>query len=215
MLTQEEVIIKSSGPYSHCTKRICWKAIFAGALVGFGLTFLLQIFDKAIGITVFNVNSSGVEAMVLGGFLGSIVGIIASMFFAGWIASYLSRPHFFDRRIGALYGLLVWCLSLLIGMIVMAHMSSHAMEGRNYLENPNPSMVGMNTSQTASVITNETMEKSNPNQNVANENIPAKKAGISLFLTFILFFIGAVSACFGGYFGLKAEKKVEPVVKPQ
>lgn len=211
MLTQEEVVIKSSGPHHCCVKRICWKAIFAGALVGFGLTFLLQIFDKAIGVTVFTVNASGVEAMVFGGFLGSIVGIIASMFFAGWVAGYLSRPHFFDRRIGALYGLLVWCLALLFGMIFMSHIGSHGMDRANYLTNPNSSVVSMNTSQTASVIASETAGKPNANQNAVNNDMPAKKAGISLFLTFILFFIGAVSASFGGYFGLKAERKIEPV----
>lgn len=207
MLTQEESIITSSYPY--CKKRICWKSIFAGALVGFGLTFLLKIFDKAIGITVYSVNSSGAEAMVLGGFLGSVVGIIASMFLSGWVASYLSRPYFFDRRIGALYGLLVWCLTLLISLFFMLHLGFHAVGSRDASENPNAEVIGMNTSQTALVIVSKT------DQGTAMGSTPVKKIGVSLLLTFILFFIGAVSACFGGYFGLKDERKAEPPLEPQ
>ncbi len=210
MLAQEEVITQSPHSRKFCTKKICWKSIFAGALVGFGLTFLLQLFDKAIGITIFSVNTSGAEAIVLGGFLGSIVGIIASMFFSGWIASYLSRSYFFDRRIGALYGLLVWCLTLLISLFFMNHMSFSSNETQNNSERPSESIVGMNTIQTAAIISSQSTEK--PNSNLIG-NKPIEKEGLSLYLSFILFFLGAVSACFGGYFGLKEEKERDFIPK--
>ncbi|MFT3742450.1 MAG: hypothetical protein QM752_07340 [Gammaproteobacteria bacterium] len=205
MLNQEEVAVRNPRPHFCYPKRICWGAIIAGALVGFGLTFLLQIFDKAIGITVYNTGSSGAEALVVGGFLGSILGIITSMFFTGWVAGYLSRSYFFDRRIGALYGLLAWCLALLIGMLFMGHMAFQGADTQSRY-NAHFSSVPLNTDQTASVITDETSKSNSTSSGV---NVDAKQASLSLFLTFLLFFIGAVSASVGGYVGLRAEKRTD------
>jgi hypothetical protein len=201
---------------------IVWSGVIAGALVAFGLTFLLQIFDKALGIQIFKTATEGMaEGMVWGGFIASIIGIIVSMFFAGWVAGHIAKyqifhnnffaRYAFTRHYGLLYGLLTWCLGLILSLAFITHMG---MSHHNYSHrsaNPSLSVVSMNTQQTASEMTESNTQRGDSSANNANNPDDTNMASdtspnplaLSLFLTFLLFFLGAVASCFGGYCGLK------------
>lgn len=84
--------VKINEPYYgtlHLHNRISWSAILIGALVGIGLTFLLNLFCVAIGVSVFTVGNDGAIALVVDGIVSMLVGIIAAMVAAGYAAGYL------------------------------------------------------------------------------------------------------------------------------
>lgn len=221
----------------HCghQKVLVWGAIIAGALVAFGLTFLLQLFDKALGIQIFRTASEGAaEGMIWGGFIASIIGIVVTMFFAGWVSGHVAKYHIYNnnffsgypfaRHYGLLYGFLTWCLALILSLAFMTHMSAHP----HYFHgsaNTGLSVVGMTTHQAASEMTEDNTQKNDSaattanNDNATNDkdentdnNMPdinPSPMALSLFLTFILFFLGAIASCFGGYCGLTPYKDRE------
>ena len=84
----------NNGPHYcnlHPFKRISWTAIFVGAIVGMGLSFLLNLFGIAIGLSAFIVGSDDVIILAVGGIIGIMIGLIVSMLAAGYAAGYLSR----------------------------------------------------------------------------------------------------------------------------
>src|SRR5262245_61097816 len=99
-----------------------WRAVLAGALVAVGLSFLLNLFSLAIGLTAFNVKD-GALSLAIGGFIGMLIGVIAIMFFAGWVSGYLARHPNHDPRFGVFYGLAAWCLGLVITLILASQIS--------------------------------------------------------------------------------------------
>ncbi len=221
--------VTAAPPMTCChPKVIIWSAVIAGALVVFGLTFLLQIFDKALGIQIIKAATPDTaETLVWGGFIASIVGIIASMFFAGWVSGHVAKYHIFNnsyfneyafsRHYGLLYGLLTWCLGLIISLIFIMHMNFTAHYGYHHSyrapANPTLSVVGMTTQHTASEMTTDSPQGTAASP-TGNANAPVTPHfEISLFLTFILFFLGAISSAFGGYCGLKhyRTERVTPV----
>ncbi len=97
--------VKINEPYYgtlHLHKRISWSAILIGAFVGIGLTFLLNLFCVALGVSVFTVGNDGAIALVVGGIISMLVGIIASMVAAGYAAGYLGRFLCPQRNLGIL-----------------------------------------------------------------------------------------------------------------
>ena len=71
--------------YHSCLyKRMSWTAIFVGALIGTGLGFLLHLFGIAIGLSAFSLTPDGATAVAIGGIVGMLIGVIASMLAAGY-----------------------------------------------------------------------------------------------------------------------------------
>lgn len=172
---------------------ISWSAVIAGGLVGLGLSFLLNLFGVAIGLTAFSSTPDGITALAIGGFLGLLIGSFAVMFVAGWTAGYLGRPYTFNPDNGFVYGFLAWCLSLLL-LVAFA----------NPLANFVASMPGSPYDHTRGAVTRNydqtplaTTDARNETEKKANET---GKAGLALFA---LFAIGALASCFGGHFGMR------------
>jgi hypothetical protein len=159
------------------------------AFVAVGLGFLLNVFGMAISLSAFT-NTDNTLTLAIGGFIGMLIGVIASLFFAGWLSGYLARGYCVNQRVGVIYGLATWCLSLIISIILATYASQFI--AMTYQSMFNPSFAVMNTmaGKSAEIATSAKLDTST-------------KMGISLFLTFVLFFIGAVSCCIGGYCGLK------------
>ncbi|HVY53836.1 MAG TPA: hypothetical protein VHA13_04890, partial [Gammaproteobacteria bacterium] len=57
-------------PHKFLQKRLSWTAVIAGALVGIGLSFLLNIFSISIGLTLIKTSAEGAVSLALGGFIG-------------------------------------------------------------------------------------------------------------------------------------------------
>lgn len=178
------------------TRCICWSAIIVGSFVAVGLSFLLNVFGMSIGLSAFT-NTDNVLSLAVGGFIGLLIGGIASFFFAGWLSGYLARGYCTNQKIGLVYGLATWCLSLILSIILATYASQFV--AMTYQALFNPGVAVMNAMAAKSVeITG-----------IASSKLDiSTKMGVSLFLTFVLFFIGAISCCFGGYCGLKTKERL-------
>jgi ABC-type transport system involved in multi-copper enzyme maturation permease subunit len=189
-------------------KRISWSAIFIGALVALGLSFLLNLFGLAIGLSAFNLNNTGQEAVAIGGLLAMFVGIIATMLAAGYTAGYLGRLFCPQRNLGILYGFSTWTLSLILGAIItlplanFAHHSAYGTSPAISLESTNSTA----TNNQVSVQTKSTPTAQNPDQQTVNVKAPASTLAWSGFCIFLLFFLGALFCCIGAHWGMHCER---------
>lgn len=181
----------------HCLKTISWRAIFAGAFVGMGLAFLLNIFSVAIGLSAYSM-VNGVSGLAVGGFVGLLIGGIISTFMAGWVSGYLGRPYCPRHNLGILYGFLAWSLALIFTVLLASHSTQYLSNYSKFIINPTNDVV---VSQTASSEA-PPVEMSRDGTTVVNADSAAKAISVTAFIVFCLFFIGAVSACFGGHYGM-------------
>lgn len=168
----------------HC---ISWKPIFAGALTAIGLSFLLNLFSVAIGLTAYTTNSDGVETMVLGGLLGTAIGIIASMFAAGWVSGYLAQRHCTKKNVGCMYGFLTWCVALILSIFLMSHAVEYVAFYSHFISG---SMGNISTEPMNQVA--KTVSEMNTESVV-----------VSTFILFVLFFLSAFACSLGGYCGMQ------------
>jgi len=193
-MTNEQCNISA---HSMChSKRISWNAIVVGALVGIGLSFLLNLFSVAIGLSIVKTTQDGLVSLAIGGFIGLLIGTIVSMFFAGFAAGYLGRPYSVKRNLGVIYGFTTWCLALILMMLLASHVGRYVTSYSSFITNPTP-VVFINNQVSPAVTTNTSNSKVVVNSQAATNNL-----GYSAFLIFILFFIGAISSCFGGHCGM-------------
>lgn len=183
--------------HDHCSP---WSAIFIGAFIGVGLGFLLNLFYIAIGLSVFTVSQDGMITLAIGGLVGLAIGIIASMYTAGYAAGYLTRPHCHGRNLGVAYGFTTWCIALLITVFFTMHVGRFISSYSNFISNP--STIVITEDETAPAVS----AKKEPHANNTAVVVSAVKItnGLAMgaFLVFIFFCIGALSSCFGGYFGM-------------
>lgn len=106
-------------------KRLSWTAIFIGAIVGIGLSFLLGLFGAAIGLSMFSMGANGDITLAVGGLIGIAICIIVSMLAAGYTAGYLGRLYCPRRNLGILYGFSAWTVALMLSAILTTHMSAY------------------------------------------------------------------------------------------
>ncbi len=166
----------------HCFR---WKPVFAGALVAIGLSFLLNLFSVAIGMTAFTTNSEGVQNLAMGGLVATALGTVVSMFAAGWVAGYLAKRYCAKRHLGALYGFLAWCLALVIMVFLAEHITSYIDLYTHFLSG---TPVRAMTAAAAETANNPPMEN---------------KVVISTYIVFCLFFLGAFASSLGGHCGMR------------
>jgi len=188
---------------SNVCARVCgircvsWSAIIAGAFVAIGLSFLLNLFSTSIGLSIYKMTPEGVNKLAVGGMLGFAIGIIAVMFFAGWVAGYFGRSHCSKKCCGALYGLTTWCLALVL-MIMLAMPFSRFITGyTNYLSNK--------------AIVTTTIAEPSENQTTAKKATVTVESEATLddlskgvFVLFLMFFLGALASTCGGHVGVLA-----------
>lgn len=172
-------------------KCFTWKPVIAGALVAIGLSFLLNLFSVAIGLTAFTTNNEGVENLVLGGLIATALGIVVSMFASGWLAGYLGNRYCAKRHLGALYGFLTWCLALIVMVFLADHMVKYITLYTHFISGS--SMASTSLENVAGhVSTNTTAEN---------------KVVISAYIIFCLFFLSAFACSLGGHCGMRYAEK--------
>ncbi|KTD16541.1 hypothetical protein [Legionella jordanis] len=194
--------------HHHCAvhpfKRVSWTAIFAGALVGVGLGFLLNVFGFAIGLSAFTLNNQGATVLAIGGLIGIIIAVVVSMVVAGYTAGYLGRLYCPQRNLGILYGFLTWSVALILSAILAGHVSNFVGGYTNAATNS----VNV-SSQNANTVTPQiTAQNQNASGNTnVNVNASPRSLAWAAFIIFILFFIGAVSTCFGAHWGMSCRRE--------
>lgn len=213
--TRSEVKVERCDSFYKChRKSLSWSAIIAGAIVAFVISFLFNLFGIAIGLTAFTNTQTGVSAFAIGGFIGLIIVAIVSMFVGGMVSGYLGRPYCVKRNLGVLYGALTFGIALFLAVLLtapIANFLSHNTE-RLYGSSHAPIAVIANPmSNSSTMISSQDATTRGPALNSTNSSAAAMteknandigKAGL---LTFILFAIGAFSACIGGHCGMKCK----------
>ena len=203
---------KECNVHDHCCNVNClsWTAIIAGALVAVGLSFLLNLFWVAIGLSAYTPSKTGIETLAIGEFFGMAIGIMVVMLFSGWVSGYLGRAQCVNRHFGTLYGLTTWCLALVVSAVLVTYFGDFVNKQHNAFINANETVLKMASNAAASKnsveITAHTNTKTDTIQ-VLNrqdkEQQAANTMGKSLLLTFLLFFVGALTCSYGGYVGMK------------
>ncbi len=178
-------------------RRISWTAIFIGALTGIGLSFILHLFNIAIGLSIFNETAAGMTVAV-GGLLGLLIGVIIAMFVAGFVAGFLGRDYCFPKNYGVIYGFATWSLILIFMVFFSMHMGRYAEAYSSHVSNP---IVVTISDNTAPAMTT-TMNKANKPMIVMNKEKAMTSLGAAAFIVFFVFIIGALASCFGGYAGV-------------
>jgi len=170
---------------SEC-KCLLWKPVVAGALVAIGLSFLLNLFSVAIGLTAFTTNSQGVENLAFGGLVATAFGIVVSMFAAGWIAGYLGNRYCTKRHLGALYGFLAWCLALIMMVFLAESMAKYVTFYSHFISG----------NEATAIVANSGIQ-------MASITAPAHQVVVSAYILFALFFLSAFSCSLGGHCGMR------------
>ena len=211
--TRDEIVevnrYNSFSKYRH--KCLSWSAIIAGAIVAFVIGFLLNLFGAAIGLAAFTNTQAGVSVFAIGGFIALCIVAVASMFVGGMVAGYLGRSYCTKRNLGILYGFLAFGLSLFITALLATPMA-------NFLAHYNQGLYGSsksiaviaNPARASSAVISRNETVTNVNQNTdsvtaATTEKDVNDLGKAVLLTFILFAIGAFSACIGGHCGMKCK----------
>lgn len=210
-MVHEKVVV--TDPVHHCHypyKRISWTAIFIGALVALGLSFLLIHFGLSIGLSAYTY-ADNKETIALGGMLGTFIGVIAAMVVAGYAAGYLGRPYSPLKNLGILYGFATWTMALLLGAVLLGTV------GDNFL-------VTHNADKSQVTVTAKQAPDANPNA-TANTNAPATASSetpaqasvnvqaspntfvLANFCLFLWFFVSAFAACLGGLWGMSCKRE--------
>ncbi len=181
-------------------KYISGRAVLVGALVGIGLSFLLNVFSVAIGLSLVTTTKAGLISLAIGGFIGLLIGVIATMFVAGYTAGYLGRPYCEKRNLGALYGFTTWSVSLILMVLLAMPMSRFVSSYAAAVSNS--AVVIMNDQTPSKTISTSTTPGGTSIAVSADSEKAVNTVGNATLLIFVLFFVGAVSCCFGGHCGM-------------
>lgn len=195
----EKITTNESHYCRHFYKRISWSAILIGALVALGLGFLLNLFGVAIGLSALSTDA-GQTSIAIGGFLGLLIGTIATMFVAGYTAGYLGRLYSPRQNIGVVYGFGTWTLALVLAALVSTPFANYLASYSNLT-----AVVAAEGQQVIGGETTGETAQTTPQNQFQNMNISPSMVTWISFMAFLLFFIGALSCCFGAYWGMSRE----------
>lgn len=209
MSINRDDIVLSHEAKLRCGKRcLTWSAIFAGALVGIGVSFLLNLLTVALGFNAFIHTDTGAQTIAVGGFIGLIIVAIISMSSLGWVAGYLGGKHAMfctggasRCNMGCLYGFIAWCLALVLIVLLSASFEKFVATSTASLSNT------PYAAQTVSTVKHEAGQTAKQTTTTVNTTVSDEEAAKAMvavsFVTFLLFFIGALSAVLAGHCGFK------------
>jgi hypothetical protein len=181
--------------------KISWPAIVAGAVAGVGLNFLLNLLSLGLHFASFSIDGAGNLTFSFFGYLSFCVSGFIAMFFTGWISASAAIPLSPNKLWGVLHGFLAWSLLLMLTIILITNMIQYTAFHSNFTA----ALVAIKITNNAPMTT-ETFAK------ISDLESSKKILTLNAILTFILFFIGALSSCLGGYLGYKPTNKDEQSV---
>lgn len=193
-------------------KCLSWSAVIAGALVGIGISFIFNLFAMATGLAAFAATTAGPKALAIGGIIGLVIIAIFSMGTAGWVAGYLGRPKSMHRDMGVLYGFTAWCVALILTILLSGHIGKFVAYNASALQNPSYTITNVARDHVTSPavtteVTDTNSQVAQTDTVVVNAQDAAKVLAMSTFVSFVLFFIGALASCLGGHLGFRSCEK--------
>ncbi|KTD69136.1 MULTISPECIES: hypothetical protein [Legionella] len=199
--------------YIHPNKRISWTAVLAGALTALGLSFLLNLFGVAIGLSAFKTMSNGSMLAAIAGMLGIIIGVVISSLVAGYTAGYLGRLYCPERNLGVMYGFITWVIALILGAILIGLLSQSVATYTNSISRTVVAMpVTVNQISTPVGTTKiSSAMKNGQNEAVVEVNVTPSNLTSGAFIMFTLFFLGAIFTCVGASWGMRCQRDDDPL----
>lgn len=207
-MINENSIVTEQGCIVYQVHRICWSAIFGGALVGVGLGFLLHLYGIAISLSAFSSSVHGAAVIAIGGFLGMLLGVIASMGVAGFVSGFLGRFHYHPLHGGVIYGFITWSLILFLSVIMTEPMDKFISAYGNSLSHS--AVVygsGIDGSNASPKETNSIHIKKDTVTSNADVQVGSKELAWGGWIVFALFFVGALSSCIGASYGMQCKRE--------
>lgn len=197
-----------------CCSGISWSAIFAGAFVAIGLSFLLYAFGTAIGLSAFTVTSDNITTVAIGGFIAMLFGGIVAMFVSGWVAGYLNHCCCHAHCTGALAGFLSWCLALVITALLTVQLGQLLSINYNVGSQATPTSARFTPSVFGEMLPSNKSEhaassKAGESRSAITDEKLISNVGKALVLTFLLFLFGALASTFGGHCAMRGCRKAE------
>ncbi len=189
MNTEMPVVMEETVTYVH---HVSWSAIFAGALVGLGLGFLLKLYSVAIGLTFYSASTQGAPIIAIGGLLSMLIGIIISMMLTGFVTGYMGRSHC-SYTGGVIYGFITWSLVLFLSALMMGPAHQYV---KSYT-----------SSFSQNSVANDDSPSISSTHNVPLASVPVKGLVWSGWVIFLVFFGSAISCCIGAVLGMNCKHK--------
>jgi hypothetical protein len=184
-------------------KCFSWSSVFVGALVGIGISFLLNLFGMSIGLAAFgHATGSTSLTFAIGGFLALLIIAIVSMGALGTVAGYLgavkklqcNTTSDLHCNYGCLYGFTAWCLALILTVLL-------ALPAGKFINYTTRALSDPTLVLTSDVYTKHdvTQTKVLPTTAPGTTEETAKQLAVTTFIAFIIFFIGALAAAIAGH----------------
>lgn len=188
------------GCCTHHYKCISWSAILVGALVGVGLSFLLNLFSIAIGLSVVSTTKEGLATLAVGGLIGVAIGTIAAMWTAGFTAGFLGYKPLHNHNLGVIYGFTAWCVALILTVLLAGQIGQYVSAYTTFIGKPAAVVsVEPTTTTVASTTSKEAV--------TVNTEKGINAIGVGGLSVFVLFFLGALSSALGGYSGTDCRRR--------
>jgi hypothetical protein len=197
---------------------VSWGALFAGAVAALGVWVLLYALGLALGLST--VDPSDTDTLRRTGIFTGLWGLVAplvALFIGGLVAGRSAGP--LRRGSGALHGLIVWSLTALGGLVLVANMFGGALGSAV--------SVGKNVASKAIAEQAAGTPEASPTEGVvgdvkeaigrveanAAENIKqgaveaAPETGTAFWVVFGALLLGALAAMAGGAAGVSREQR--------
>lgn len=200
--------LRSCNCAPYFSQYLSWSGVIAGALVATGLSFLMNVFNLGLGLSLFTDTKKGVTTIVIGGLVAMIVGGFITMFAAGWVSGYVGRSCKQYRYLGVFQGLTTWCLVLMIIAFLFANNIAFLTVGSHLLADNivSNSTVHVNPNEEGLKYSNTRSNTQDNLQVVVNREKSANDIGKSALITFVIFFVGFIACCWGGCVGVNSCK---------
>ena len=199
-----------------CDIHLHWTALFAGAIVGVGLGFLINVLSMAIGISAYMPSANGSPVIAIGGILGLIIGVIITMGVAGFVAGCLGKGCHSHCHGGVIYGFLTWSITLILTALLISPISHYV---SFYERSVDPVLTHAEMAPVKAKANKNTATNPPTNSSVATSafetgsGIPAVLPPINPqhlvwnnWILFVLFLIGAIVSCIGACYGMCCKK---------
>lgn len=162
--------------------KLDWSALFAGAIGGVGLNFLLNLLALAIGLSSFSIAQEGSTRFSLAGYSLFCFSAFIAMFFTGWLAGKLSSGLLLRKAWGLVHGFLAWCLLLLFTVMLITNLIQYTAFHANFTSN----LAGINISANSPMMT-ETLSEQKGVSAIPDTEKAKKILRINSFQTFFFF----------------------------
>jgi hypothetical protein len=121
--------VRRAGGLNVVPVRVSWSAVFAGTITTFGVWILLYTLGLALGLSSLSAESSD-QALKGSGIFTGIWGLVTplvALFCGGIIAAFSASRA--SKGEGVVHGIVVWALTLVIGLVGVGMLISAAVSG--------------------------------------------------------------------------------------